>query len=97
MNDDVTDSKPPVAKLNLWEFSRMYKVYNIPITDFIIVYIVLYFLSRLYSWGDPKMIFLLTIPITLIFNMIINPKLTVGIYNVLFIIVIIFVIYASSQ
>lgn len=94
---DNTQSQPTELKpkLNLWEFSRMYQVYNIPITDFIIVYLILYCFSHIYSYNDYEMILIMTVAITLVFNMMTNPKLTVGTYNIIFIIVIVFLVYIS--
>ena len=93
-----SDPDPEIKpKLNLWEFSRMYQVYNIPVTDFIIVYLILYCVFHIYSYDNLKLALIMTIPITLIFNMVTNPKLTVGTYNTIFIIVIIFLVYMSAR
>lgn len=59
--------------LNLWQFSKLYKIGNIPIIDFFICYVVLYMFNCLYNFCDHKITLIATIPIVLIFNLITNP------------------------
>lgn len=71
-SDKVMENK---SNLNLLEFSRLYKIYEIPIINFVIIYIILYGLNCLHFDCNFKNVLILTIPITLIFSAISNPKL----------------------
>ena len=88
--------KSPPEKLNLWQFSRMYKVYDIPITDFVIVYVILYCLNHLYPIDGFKLVFIMTIPITIIFNMLTNPEITMKSSTVFFVIIILLIAYFTA-
>lgn len=67
--------KIEIEQINLLEFSRLYKIAGIPIMDFVITYILLYCINALYLKYDCKIILILTFPVTIIFNMLINEKL----------------------
>ncbi len=62
---------------NLLEFSRLYKVCDIPIIDFIVTYIFLYYFNCLYFHHDFKIILIMTVPITLLFNILTNPNVQI--------------------
>lgn len=71
----IVSEKQTTPNINLLEFSRMYEICEIPIINFVIVYIILYFLNCLYFDYDFKIILIATIPITLIFSIVSSPKL----------------------
>lgn len=66
--------------MNLLEFSRMYKLGQIPIIDFIIGYIFLYIINSICGKYDYKLILIITVPLVIIFNLFLNPnvKPTIG-------------------
>ena len=66
--------------MNLLEFSRMYKLGQIPIIDFIIGYIFLYIINSIWTKYDYKLILIITVPLVIIFNLLLNPdvKLSIG-------------------
>lgn len=78
-------------ELNLLDFARLYKIGQIPIIDFVIVYIILYVFNKLYSCFDYKFIFVATIPITVIFNLIVNKRIKLS--NMMIFILLLSIIY----
>lgn len=62
-------------ELNLWQFSRLYEFQNIPIVDFFLFYIILYSINAIYFNYNYKFILVSTIPLTIVFNIIINPSI----------------------
>lgn len=85
----------PKSRMNLLEFSRLYKICEIPIINFVMVYISLYCLNCLYFDCNFKNVLLLTIPITLIFSIISNPKLKMS--STMLIILIISIVMVISS
>jgi len=79
-----------IKQLNLLEFCRMYKLICIPVIDFIFIYILLYVINYFYLDYDMDMILIATIPITLLFEIIICKNLKISIYTVAIIMVSIF-------
>lgn len=65
-------------KINLVEFSRLYRIGQIPIIDFIVVYIILYIVNALCWNFDFKFILVATIPITILFNIFSNKQLKIS-------------------
>lgn len=91
----IDEIPPPNEKqpdLKLWKFTRLYKIGKIPIVDFIFVYIGLYIINSLWFHVDHYLTLILTIPITLLLNIIFNK--TIKITMTIFIIIIIFLVYA---
>lgn len=60
--------------MNLLEFSRLYKLGQIPIIDFAIGYIILYILNSICAKYDHKLILIITVPLVIIFNLLLNPN-----------------------
>ena len=78
-NDYVTEisNKPlyvPQKEITLLQFMRLYKVGNIPVIDFLVVYVMLCVLNNLYFNLDYKSILIGTVPFTIVFNILSNPK-----------------------
>ena len=94
---DTTADTP--KQMNLLDFSRMYKIYEIPIMDFVIIYIILYCLNCIFFECDFKIIFVATLMMTLILNIIFNDKIrvTTGLVLILIITMILFMIMAHSE
>jgi hypothetical protein len=53
---------------DLWDFCRLYKVMNIPILDFFVIYIILYVLNKLYFGLNYKFILVLSVLVTVMFE-----------------------------
>lgn len=68
-NTKSTDSQ---SEMNLLDFSRLYKIGGIPVIDFILVYVLLFIANKLYLDFNYKIILVATIPITIIFELIIS-------------------------
>ena len=66
---------PADRELNLWQFSRLYTIGEVPVIDFLIVYIILYLLNFMCSHYNYKFVLLATIPITIILNIFVNNKM----------------------
>lgn len=71
-NNTTYKKQAPVKNENLWNFLRMYKICTIPLFDFILVYIVLYFINSVYTKYNYIYIIILAIIITLLINYFIN-------------------------
>lgn len=63
---------------NLWQFSKIYTVGNIPIIDFLIVYIFLYLINSIYQKYNYKLVLIATIPFTIILNIFINKNIKIS-------------------
>lgn len=61
-------------EINLIEFTRLYKFGQIPIIDFIFVYIIIYLVNSIYLDLDYKIILVGAIPITIVINLLMNKK-----------------------
>lgn len=61
--------------MNIINFSRLYKIGQIPVFDFIIIYVLLYIINRVYFHWDCKIILVVTIPITIVFNLLTNERI----------------------
>jgi hypothetical protein len=77
----LSDSEdPPIKKsvnpngteLNLISFTRMFRFGNLPIIDFIVVYLILYVINKSYLRCDYQHIFALTILIVIGINILDN-------------------------
>lgn len=90
--DEIPPPRQKQPDLKLWKFIRLYKIGNIPIVDFIFVYIGLYIINSLWFHADHYLTLILTIPITLLLNIIFNKKIKITI--TIFFIIIIFLVYA---
>lgn len=66
------------SQVNLIEFSRLYTIGQIPIIDFIVIYILLYIVNHIYLKFDYKYILIATIPIVICFNLITNKNLKIS-------------------
>lgn len=82
------------SEINLWEFSRLYTIADIPIIDFIIIYIIIYLLNKICMNLNYKFILVLAIPITIIFELFTNKNTNVS--NILLIIFVISIILLLS-
>jgi len=74
-------------KISLWEFSRLYKIGQVPILDIILIYIIIYLFNSLFLHYNYKFVLLMIIPTTIIFEIITNKE-----FKVSLIVVIIFAI-----
>ena len=64
----------PAKEITLMHFMRLYKIGNIPVIDFIAVYIMLCILNNLYFHTDYKNVLISAIPFTIIFNILSNHR-----------------------
>lgn len=62
-------------QMNLLQFSRLYKAGDIPIVDFFIGYLLIFFLNAVTTHLDPIIILILTVPMVIIFNLITDPNI----------------------
>jgi hypothetical protein len=77
---DLKNQENEDKEISLLDFSRMYRIGQIPVMDFVIVYIILYclnYVSSVYNYNY-KFILIATIPITLVFNLLTNKDLKVS-------------------
>lgn len=89
---------PPSEKeISLLDFSRLYKIGKIPVIDFIIIYILLYSINSIYFKYDYKIILIVTIPITIIFNLFTNPQLKLSTIMLIILILSIFYLFGTSR
>lgn len=87
MRANIIDDNKKVKreKINLIDFMRLYKVGSIPIIDFIFVYFILYATNRIFMLTDHRIIIILTIPITLLIDLMSNPEVRLnGLIAILF-------------
>lgn len=63
---------------SLLQLARMYKIGGISIVDFIFVYIILYILNSFWLNLNYKFILLVTIPITIVFDLLVNDDFSLG-------------------
>lgn len=82
-------------EINLWQYCRFFTIMNIPVIDFIAVYILLYIINTLCPRYNYKLILVATIPITILLNIIINKK--VKITGILLVILLISMYYLLSM
>ena len=61
-------------ELNFWQFLRLYKIAQIPIMDLIIIYVLIYCVNSIYLNYNYKWVLLMTIPITVLFNILTNKE-----------------------
>jgi len=94
-NTNSSSGEEPEQKINLLEFSRLYKICEIPIINFVIVYIILYCLNCLHFDYDFKIILVAAVPITLIFSMISNPMLNMSISMMIVLIITIILVISG--
>lgn len=69
---NIRDTKHDEHELSMWEFMRLYRIGNISVIDFVIVYIILYVFNHYYLHYDFKIILIATIPITILFYYLIS-------------------------
>lgn len=90
-NNDQINYKMMIPKnmetINAWQFLKLYTVSGIPIVDFFFIYVILYVINSIYLHYNYKLVLLLTIPITIIYNIITNKKLEISVFMVVSIIV----------
>lgn len=92
----ISDDQNKVPeKKSFMDFVRMYKIGNIPIMDFIITYILLYIINKLYIDIDNKYIIIGTIPITLVIDLILDDDVTPSVMIVAIIIISSFYLLAN--
>lgn len=74
-------------KINIFDFVRSYKIGKIPIIDFLITYILLYMLNKMYYHFNAKTIIVSTLVITIIINILLynNIKFNSGIILIMLI------------
>jgi len=87
---------PSEKEISLLDFSRLYKIGKIPVIDFIIVYILLYSINSIYFRYDYKIVLIITIPITIIFNLFTNPQLKLSTIMLIILILSIFYLFSVS-
>lgn len=61
-------------KMNLYQFSRLFKIGGVPFMDFVTVYILLYISNNMYFNICNEKILVSTIPATVLFNYFIHNK-----------------------
>lgn len=71
------DNEKPIPRYSLLDFIRLYKIGGIPIIDFFIVYIILYMINKIHFNYDFKLVLVATIPVTIVFNLVINKKIKI--------------------
>lgn len=81
---NANENESGEREINLIDFSRLYKVGQIPIVDFFIVYIFLHFVNLVYFKYDYSAAFIATIPTTVIIYLLTNRK-----YKISFMVIII--------
>jgi hypothetical protein len=64
--------------ISFWEFIHLYTVGEMPIIDFFFIYIILYISNAVYFGRDQRLVLLLTIPITVIYNLITNREMKIS-------------------
>lgn len=69
-----SNDHPAKKEINLIELARLYRLVNVPVVDFIMVYIVIYTFNEVYFNFDYKTILIATIPITIILNLLMDNK-----------------------
>ena len=79
--------------ISLWQFSKMYTIMKIPIIDFLLTYLFIYVINALYFKYDYKVILIVTIPITIILNILLNKNIEIT--NILMFIIITSIYYVS--
>ena len=94
-NNHLSDTK---NELNLLNFSRLYKIGQIPIMDFIIMYIILCIFNAICFNYDYKIMLVATIPLTILIDIIFvkNIKIT-KLLLIIFFVSISYLIYASRE
>lgn len=92
-NIDINPDANIDDDLNLWKFSRLYTVGQIPIIDFIFVYIILYLVNYVFLGYNYKYILIGTIPLVILFNLITNPKMKISWFIVIIFIASIYLLF----
>jgi hypothetical protein len=67
---DIDTNKSSRKEITLLHFMRLYKLGDIPVMDFIMIYIIFFVFNNLYFNIDYKIILIGSIPFTILFNMI---------------------------
>jgi len=80
-------------EINLVEFTKLYKVGQIPIIDFFMIYIIFYLINSLYLNLDYKIVLVATIPLTIVFNLITNDQCKIS--NMILLILVMSLYYLS--
>lgn len=79
---EISDSTKEISEsdkeISLLEFSRLYKIGQIPIMDFIAIYIILYLFNSICLHYNYKLILVSTIPITILFDILTNNNLKIS-------------------
>lgn len=85
-------------RLSLLNFSRLYKIGQIPIMDFIIIYIILCILNAIYFNYDYKFMLILTIPLTILSDIIFIKNIkTTKLLLIIFLVSIIYLIHMDRN
>ena len=79
--------------INLWQFIRLYTVAGIPIIDFFITYILIYVFNCFYFHYDAKIIVLLAIPVTIIYNLLTNKNVKISWFLIAIMIISVFLLF----
>lgn len=88
MNNEITNDKIINEKninnteqeksLNLWQFLHLYTIGGIPIVDYILVYLALYFINKLFLKCYSKLILIGTIPLVILIHILINKNVNIS-------------------
>lgn len=93
--NDKPEDDTVEEKINLWKFIRLYTISGIPLIDIIIVYVILYIINSLYCGYNYKFVLILTVPITILFNMLTNKKFKLSIFILIVLIISIYYLLTS--
>jgi hypothetical protein len=78
--------------INGFQYCRLYTVAGIPIIDFIITYIILYVVNSLWFRLHQGTVLVAAIPLTIILNLLINPKIQFNNFLMILMLISIFLI-----
>lgn len=82
--------KPDVPKkrreMNVYHFCRLFTIGEIPIIDFIIIYLLLYFLNKIYFQCCYKLVLIAAIFTTILFNITTNKNVRQSGYIIIIIV-----------
>lgn len=87
----MTDDSEP-NKMSLFEFSHKYRFHDIPVIDFIAIYIIVYYVSHLTNHYDFKIVLLSSVLLTLGLNFFTSSRTTKRIPQVMCLIIIVYAV-----
>ena len=97
MKEDQNAMQIDTSKeISLWEFSRLYKIGQIPILDIILIYIILYLFNSLFLNYNFKFVLILVIPVTILFNVLTNKEFKISWLILLLFIISVYYLYRHN-